>query len=75
MNGTIPQPVSASVSALTQRPWVISRRTAETGASAVIVVAGPNITWPTSALSSGWALRYSASSGARERGRPPGRPP
>src|ERR1700754_1740296 len=59
----MPQPVSASVSALTQRPWVISLRTAETGASAVIVVAGPNITCPMSALSSGCALRCSASSG------------
>ena len=46
-----------------------------TRASAVIVVAGPNITWPMSALCSGCASRCSASSGARERGRLPGVPP
>ena len=71
----MPHPVSASRSAFTHLPPVISRSTAETGASAVIVVAGPNITWPMSALCSGCAARCSASSGARERGRLPGVPP
>src|SRR6476619_2144460 len=54
--GTIPQPVSSSISTLTHlRPLLFASRYS-TGPSAVSVVAGPNITWPTAPVTSGCVL-------------------
>src|SRR5579884_2416240 len=61
----MPQPDSSSISTFTHlRPLVACSRYS-TGPSAVTVVAGPNITWPTSTLTSGCALTYSITSRAR----------
>ena len=64
----MPQPVSSSMSMLVHRRPLLLCSRYSTGASAVIVIAGPNITWPTSTLTSGWAFTYSITCG---RGRAP----
>ncbi len=62
----MPQPVSSSMSMLVHRRPLLLWSRYSTGASAVIVIAGPNITWPTSVLTSGWALTYSITLAAAE---------
>src|SRR5262249_27424546 len=74
-SGTIPQPVSSSMSMLVHRRPLLLCRRYSTGASAVIVIAGPNITWPTSVLTSGWALTYSITCEAADFHPCPGSPP
>ena len=71
----MPQPLSSSMSMLVQRrPLVVCSRYS-TGASAVIVIAGPNITCPTSTLTSGWAFTYSMTGAAADAQPLPGSPP
>jgi hypothetical protein len=71
----MPQPLSSSMSMLVhRRPLVLCSRYS-TGASAVMVMAAPNITCPTSTLSSGWAFTYCITPAAAEAQPLPGSPP
>src|ERR1700722_8128772 len=58
--GTMPQPVSSSMSALTHFFPLDLCSMYSTAPSAVSVVAAPNITCPTSPLTSGCVAKYSA---------------
>src|SRR5271156_3361621 len=58
--GTIPHPVSSSMSELTHFLPLDACSMYSTAPSAVSVVAGPNMTCPTSPLTSGCAAKYSA---------------
>src|SRR6266550_657135 len=63
----MPQPDSSSISTFTHLRPLLAYRRCSTGLSAVTVVADPNITCPTSTLTSAWVFTYSITARAGER--------
>src|SRR3989442_9037863 len=71
----MPQPDSSSISTFTHLRPLLAYRRCSTGLSAVTVVADPNITCPTSTLTSACAFTYSITARAAHAHPLPGAPP
>src|SRR5947199_10861688 len=71
----MPQPDSSSISTFTHLRPLLAYRRCSTGLSAVTVVADPNITCPTSTLTSACAFTYSITARAADAHPLPGTPP